>query len=525
MKISLSSTLLRFTFLLLVLSIPFQACTPTEGRDKADKPNVILILADDLGWSDIGCYGSEVETPNLDKLAAGGIRFTEMYNTAKCFPSRACMLTGLYSQQTGYNTGYRKSMKNALTLGEMFKMAGYITLWSGKHHSTENPVTRGFDHYSGLFEGAANYFNPGKQREGEGKPAQKRPDRPWVIEGEVIQPYTPESKDFYATDVFTDYALGWMEQYKNDDRPFFLYMAYTAPHDPLMAWPEDIAKYEGKYKAGYEKIRKMRFKKQKKLGLLPENFEISAPIFRKWEDLSEMEKREEARKMEVYAAMTDRLDQNIGLLLEKLKENGEEENTLILFASDNGASAEVVNLEGGSGEIGSMTRWTSLGADWANVANTPLRYYKNYSHEGGIKTPLIAYWPKGIKKPGRVSHTPLHFIDFMSTFVDLTGVDYPKVYHNDTIRSMEGISFLPIMKNEKVERNKPLFWEWAKGQAIRDGEWKLVAYQGKWELYNLNNDPVEAHDLSMSNPEKVEELKSKYKTWALEVGIKGAENL
>ena len=366
-----TSMLVYFTLLAL-------ACTSksAENSEKGiqQKPNVILILADDMGWSDIGCYGSEVETPNLDKMAEEGIRFTQMYNTAKCFPSRASILTGLYAQQTGYHRSYKKPMNNSLTLGELFKLAGYTTMWSGKHHSTELPTTRGFDHYSGLFEGASNHFNPGKKRKGEEQPAQKKPDRPWVIDGEVIQPYTPPA-DFYTTDAFTDYGLNWLEQHKNDRNPFFLYIAYTAPHDPLMAWPEDIAKYKGKYLKGYTAIRNARFAKQKEMGLLANDYPLSEPIYEKWEALSEIEREEEDLKMAVYSAMIDRIDQNIGKLQSKLTEMGVAENTLFIFLSDNGASAESVNIEG-SGKIGTISQWTSLEKDWANVSNVPYQIFQ-----------------------------------------------------------------------------------------------------------------------------------------------------
>ncbi|MFT4565918.1 MAG: arylsulfatase A-like enzyme [Saprospiraceae bacterium] len=497
----------------------FIACQSTQSNTtvikaiskQSSKPNVIVIMADDMGWSDIGCYGSEVPTPNLDRMASNGMRFTQMYNTAKCNTSRAALLTGLYAQQTNYHLSYKQPMSNAITLGELFKMAGYTTMWSGKHHSTERPTTRGFDHYSGLFEGACNFFNPGAQREGEGQPAQKRPDRPWVLDGEFIQPYTPP-KDFYTTDAFTDYALTWLDDHPKED-PFFLYMAYTAPHDPLMAWPADIEKYRGKYMEGYEAIRKSRFQKQKDLGLIAPNYPISEASFQDWNALSKAEKIEEDLKMAVYGAMIDRLDQNIGRLMEKIKEMGVSENTLILFLSDNGASSEVVKLEKGSGEIGSLTRWTSLGGNWANVSNVPYRLFKNYSQEGGIKTPLIAYWPAGIKDKNSISHTPLHLVDLMSTFVDLTGVEYPQEYNDERIIPQDGISFLPILKGNAVKRDQPLFWQWKNGKAIRDGDWKLVSLDNEWRLHNLINDPVEEIDLSSDNPEKFEELKSKYLAW------------
>lgn len=488
-----------------------------EAIAQNQKPNVILILADDMGWSDLGCYGSEVSTPNLDKMATQGIRFTQMYNTSKCFPSRASLLTGLYSQQTGYHKSYKQPMNNAITLGELFKEAGYTTMWSGKHHSTELPTTRGFDHYSGLFEGASNHFNPGLQREGEEQPAQKRPDRPWVIDGEVIQPYTPP-KDFYTTDAFTDYALGWMDK-QQKDKPFFLYMSYTAPHDPLMAWPEDIEKYRGKYKEGYEAIRNARFEKQKEMGLIAADYPLSQSTFQNWDNLSEEQKTEEDLKMAVYGAMIDRMDQNIGRLLLKLDEMKVRENTLILFLSDNGASSEVVNKVKGEGEIGTLSRWTSLGPDWANVSNVPLRYFKNYSHEGGIKTPLIAYWPDGIKELNQISNTPLHLIDIMPTFTELSGAKYPVEFNNQIIKPLDGLSFLPILKGQDIKREKPLFWQWKRGKAVRDADWKLVSYEDKWALFNLKTDPVEGNDLSKVYPEKFKELINKYEKWAQDMGI------
>jgi arylsulfatase len=284
------------------------------------------------------------------------------------------LLTGLYAQQVGYSESFRNPIVNGITLGELLKPAGYITLWSGKHHGVENPVTRGFDRYYGLKDGACNYFNPGCQREGEGVPAQKSHRREWCIDDKLYAPYTPAEKDFYTTDYFTKYALQWLDEYKDKGQPFFLYIAYTAPHDPLMAWPEDIAKYEGKYKVGFEAIRKARYEKQLKMGLIDKRYQLSAPTFQPWESLSPEQKAIEERRMTVYAAMIDRLDQNIGKLIAKLREQGKLDNTLIMFVSDNGASAEVVNLDYGYGEIGSMTNWASLCENWANVGNTPFRY-------------------------------------------------------------------------------------------------------------------------------------------------------
>ena len=473
-----------------------------------------------MGFSDLGAYGSEIATPNIDRLAHDGIRFTNAYNTSKCFPSRAALLTGLYSQQTGYHKDFRQPMRNAITLGELFQSVGYTTLWSGKHHSTENPVDRGFDRYSGLLDGAANHFNPGLKRQGEEQPAQKGLKkspvsyRNWVIEGEVFNPYTPESKTFYSTDVFTDYALEWMEQIEAE-KPFFLYLSYTAPHDPLMAWPEDIEKYKNNYDEGYAVIRKRRFEKQKKIGVLPENAVLSKSEHSNWDSLSTQEKQEESRTMAVYAAMIDRLDQNIGRLLKTLESQGTLDNTLILFTSDNGGSSEVVTISGGTGEIGQMTNWKSLGKNWANVSNTPYREYKNWSHEGGIKTPLIAYWPKKIKNKGVVSHKPIHFIDFLPTLQSVIGASYPQTFKGDFVIPTPGKSFLAqILGDPSSDRETPIFWQWNEGKAVREGKWKLVAHKNVWELYNLETDPVEEFDLIETETERASQLKTLFDDWA-----------
>jgi arylsulfatase len=487
-------------------------------------PNILLILADDMGWSDIGCYGGEVKTPNLDRLAANGIRFRQFHNTAKCMPSRACLLTGVYAQQCGMMKP--EQIKNAVTLGEVLRPAGYRTLWVGKHHGTENPVTRGFDRYFGLRDGCCNYFNPGTQRPGEGKPACKRNDRAWCIDDKTYEPYTPPEKDFYTTDYFTNYALDYLEQYKNEDKPFFLYVAYTAPHDPLMAWPEDIAKYKDTYKVGYEAIRQKRYQRQLHMGLVDrKTYPLSEPTYATWDSLSEDEKKEQALTMAVYAAMVDRMDQNIGKLLDQIEQLGETENTLVIFASDNGASAEVVrrglNVPG-EGPIGSMTRWTSQGGDWANVSNTPLRYYKNYSHEGGINTPLIAHWPAGIKNPGRFSDFAGHFIDIMPTLLQITGAAYPETCSGQAITPVEGISFAPVFAGEESNRDKPLFWQWARGRAVRQGKWKLVSFgeppeKAPWELYDMAADKTETNNLAKKHPQIVKELEQLYLQWYQDV--------
>jgi arylsulfatase len=282
-----------------------------------------------------------------------------------------------------------------------------------------------------------------------------------------------------------------------------------------MAWSEDIARYKGKYKAGYETIRKARYEKQLKMGLIDRRYPLSASTHEPWESLSPEQKAIEERKMEVYAAMIDRMDQNIGKVLDKLREQGKLDNTIILFMSDNGASAEVVTLDYGYGEIGSLTNWTSLCENWANVCNTPFRYYKNYSYEGGIATPLIISWNQGLKTPNRISNFTGHFIDIMATFVDLTGAEYPTEYKRKQVLPYEGVSLMPVVRNEKAERTKPIFWEWQNGQAVKDGKWKLVrdGLKNKWSLFDMSVDPVEVNDLAEKYPQQVEKMEQQFKEW------------
>lgn len=508
-------TCLLFVVLLGCILLPAKA----QKTSSLSRPNIVLISADDLGWSDIACYGSEIHTPNLDRLAFEGMRFTNFHNTSKCFPSRACLLTGVYAQQCNYHKHYNRPLTHAVTLGEVLRSAGYRTLWSGKHHGAENPVTRGFDHYYGLRDGCCNYFNPGNQRAGEGAPARKRSgghkrQRAWCIDSTLYVPYTPAEKDFYTTDYFTHYALRWLDEYQNEERPFFLYLAYTAPHDPLMAWPEDIARYRGQYDAGYETIRKSRYERQKQLRLIDDTYQLTSASHTPWKDLSKTQQAEEAKKMEVYAAMIDRMDQNIGRVLQKLEEMGKLQNTLILFVSDNGASAEMVNIGDDYGEIGSMTRWTSLGRNWANVCNTPFRYYKNYSYEGGINTPFIAWWPYKIK-PGTITRFTGHFIDIMPTLVEIAGAKYPTELNGEKITPMQGQSLLPVFEGKTRKRRQPLFWEWNKGQAAWSVGYKIVKHglDKPFELYYLPDDPTESRNLADKHPKQVKKLEQLFENW------------
>ena len=518
----------RFSILLALLSSALTGnradANPAEqpsNRQRGTLPNILLISADDLGFSDIGCYGSEIQTPNLDALAAQGIRMTQLHNTAKSFPSRSCLLTGLYAQQNGYAYDAKGPLENCVTLGEYLQTAGYITLWAGKHHGAENPKTRGFDHFWGLRDGACNYFNPGCQRDGEGVPAQKVKNRYWCIEDQTYAPYTPKEKDFYTTDYFTNHALEWLDEYKDSNQPVFLYLAFNAPHDPLMAWPEDIAKYRGKYHAGYEAVREARFRKQRAIGLIDDRYALTEPTHKPWSALNDEERAVAERKMEVYAAMIDRMDQNIGRVVKRLKEQGKYENTLIIFVSDNGASAENVRLKDSYGEIGTMTCWTSLGEDWANVCNTPFRYYKNYSYEGGICAPMILCWPSGISHPGRNSDYLAHFIDIMATFVDLTGAPYPKEYSGRDILPYEGVSLMPVIEDGAQRRESPLYWAWKDGRAVRSGKWKIVKHglENDWSLYDMLQDPAETADRSSEYPHVVKRLSAMFDEWFDRVSI------
>ena len=510
-------------FLFPVLFLVFFSCNRTSGPSDplGESPNILLILVDDMGFSDLGCYGSEIETPNIDGLAVEGIRFTQFHNTAKCFPSRASLLTGVYAQQCGMD---RKpdTIRFAVTLGEVLREAGYRTLAVGKHHGSENLYNRGFDRYFGLNDGACNFFNPGNQRPGEPVPAHKTWAKPrmWAIDSVVYTPYTPEDPGFYTTDAFTDYALQYLEEYRGEDRPFFLYAAYNAPHDPLHAWPEDIEKYLGTYMDGYEAIRQQRYRKQQEIGLIDKTFPLSEPTYADWSAMSREEQVTADSLMATYAAMIDRLDWNIGRIIRKLKETGDYQNTLILFMSDNGANS-VTPPDGNFNEtareypIGSMGRWASQGRSWANVSNTPFRFYKSWSHEGGVCTPLLVSWPAlNDRFDTRVQDFPSHFIDIMPTILDITGASYPETYNGDTITPYQGISLLPVWKGEKTTREKPIFWQWARGKGVYHKGYKLVSDQDQpWELYHLAVDRTETRNLADSDSMRREELVELYNQW------------
>ena len=504
-------------------------------------PNILLILADDMGYSDIGCYGSEISTPNIDQLAQSGVRFSQFYNASRCCPTRASLLTGLYQHQAGIGDmmgkgsvpayqGYLNSQ--CVTMAEALKSNGYNTYMSGKWHVGNRPETlprkRGFDHYFGLVDGAGSYFERIPYRINEKAPR-------WMLED---TDFNPPANGFYMTNAITDYALQFLDDAKTKKEPFFMYLAYTAPHWPLHALPEDIAKYRGKYLKGWDVLRKERFDKQQKLGLIDASTRLSerdanVPA---WNSLTPEEQQMWDLRMAVYAAMVDRLDQNIGRVITQLTKTGELKNTLIIFLSDNGGSPEVIKNKGTyirtTGETGNRDSFDSYETNWANLSNTPFRMHKHWVHEGGISTPFIASFPGRIKADRIYSDMPGHIIDLMPTFLDFAGGKYPETYNGNNITPMEGVSLKAVLTGGKIKRDQPLCWEHEGNRAVRNGDWKLVSQydtQAKrfmpWELYNLKIDRSELTDLSNERPEIKEQLIKKYEEWANRVGVVSREIL
>ena len=496
------------------------------------RPNIIVILSDDMGYSDLGCYGGEIATPNLDALAAGGLRFTQFYNTARCCPTRASLLTGLYPHQAG--VGYMtdraeysaKAMINewyagdlrpdTATIAEVLRGSGYATYAVGKWHVTKDieegksqhnwPLQRGFDRYYGVIPGAANFFTPAHlTRDNTRIKYDADPEYP--------------AKDFYLTDAFSDHAVRYVNEHaqKQAAKPFFLYLAYTAAHWPMHAKPADIEKYRGKYDGGYTPIRQARFENMKRLGLLDAAAELS-PQFGDWSKVSR--KEWEARCMEVYAAMVDNMDQGIGRLVAALRANGQFENTLILYLQDNGGCAENPGrnppaAKGPAPMPGPAETWIAYGEGWANVSNTPFKLYKHYVHEGGIGTPLIAHWPRGIQRKGQLDSQPGHLIDLMATAVDVAYAKYPEMRAGKPVQPMEGRSLAPAFAGKPIQRDA-IFWEHEGNRALRIGDWKLVSKgpDGPWELYNLKQDRVEMHDLAAREPQRVRDMVAAWDRWA-----------
>ena len=499
-----------------------------RGEDKpASRPNIILIMADDMGYSDIGCYGSEIDTPHIDALAGDGLRFTQFYNAARCCPTRASLLTGLYPHQAGMGgmvSGkgpgpYQGYLNNkCVTIAEVLKDYGYRTLMSGKWHVGENrpnwPTDRGFEKYFGLISGAANYFDITK-------PKFKGMKRKMAMDGER---YMPPKEGFYMTDAISDHAVELLGSHGSGAEPFFLYVPYTAPHWPLHAWPEDIARYRGKYKCGWSEIQKARHERQLKMGIVKEKWPLAEPDegVQNWESVQD--KDTEDLKMAIYAAQVNCMDRGIGKILDKLKTLGKEQNTLVMFLSDNGGCNEEMisdfDKEKNPLPPGGVDSYTSYGQSWANASNTPFRFYKFYVHEGGIATPLIARWPAVIKQKGKLTDQVGHIVDIMATCCELAGAEYPKTYQGREVRPLVGKSLVPILKGLKRKGHETLFWEHMGNRAMLRGKWKLVcAKRGEWELYDIRADRTEVNNLAGKYPQKVEELKERYLDWAEKCGV------
>jgi len=497
-----------------------------EKVGTSSKPNIIIILADDMGYSQLGCYGSEIETPHLDSLANYGVRFTQFHNTSKSFPSRACLLTGVYAQQCGMDVN-PQSIVNSISLGDMLRTAGYTTLFSGKNHSTTPLYGFGFDHTCEFLGGSTNHLNPGPQRAGEPYPIDKGKVGSYATFNfdNVTNKAFVTPAGYYSTDFYTNSAIDFIDK-SPADKPFFLYLAFQAQHDPLQAPEKDIAKYRGKYRAGYAAIRNARWQKMKNLGMVDSTMTLSAPTYGTWPTIDSLQVKEDAR-MAVMSAMVDNMDQNVGKLINKLKQMGKLDNTLIMFASDNGACTEgnennTFNVAQ-SGTIGSVSYYAYPGQSWPNVCDTPYRFYKNDSYEGGICTPFIAFWPAGIVNKGIINNNAYHFIDVMPTLKEISGGTYPTNFRGQNIVPMQGRSFLPVLQNgTDSARLKPIFWQWANGTAIRVGKWKAVSLTVKnvpvYQLFDMEADRNETNDLKLSNPTKFAELKALYDNWIVTVG-------
>lgn len=529
--------LLKSLAALFLLVVPPPAAFAQDGPEKKPaKPNIILILADDMGFSDVGCYGGEDATPHLDALAARGVRLTQFYNGARCCPSRAALLTGLYAHQAGVGHMLQQWRKpayanglaeNCATIAELLRPAGYRAYHVGKWHvggagpksnHRNHPVNRGF-HRSWGTAGGGDFYKL----------------QPLYDGLEFIQP----GPDFYATDAFTEHATRFIEDHAREhaDKPFFLYLAYTAPHFPLQAKPEDVAKFRGKYKDGWDALRERRFAKQKALGILPENAALSPrdPVAKAWEDVPEAERDEWDLRFAVHTAMIYRMDQGIGRVLETARRAGMEENTMVVFLSDNGASAEFLdtwpNPERGHkpGTVtGEPESHRTLEIGWANAANTPFRENKMWAHEGGISTPFIVSWPAGIAARGELRREVAHLIDVLPTFLEAAGAEYPASLEGRTLTPPEGRSLLPVFAGKAPEefQTRELAWEHEGNRAIRVGDWKLVAaWKQDWELYDMKNDRTETRNLAAKHPEKVKELAARWQRWADRVGVVPWEEL
>ncbi len=477
------------------------------------RPNIVVILADDMGYSDIGCYGAEIQTPHIDRLAAQGVRYSQFYNCARCCPTRASLLTGLYPHQTAVGhmvsdyqlPGYRGYLnERCATIAELLRPAGYTTLMSGKWHVGEQrphwPCDRGFDQYYGLISGASSYWRLDQGR----------------VMARNNEPLTPPADGFYMTDAITDHAVQFLHQHTHSENPFFLYLAYTAPHWPLHAWEEDVQPYLDVYRQGWDALRAARYQRMIEMGIMRADWALPPLDGTPW---AQSEGQDElVRRMAVYAAQVARMDAGIGRVMAALDALNQTDNTLVLFLSDNGGCAEVIERSADPAALtGTAGSFRSYGRTWANVSNTPLQRYKQFAHEGGIATPLIAHWPRGIRAPGRVNHQPGHVIDIMATCLELAGTAYPRELGGRALTPLEGISFAPTFADRPRREHPVIYWEHQGSRAVRAGEWKLVATRADgthWSLHNMARDRTELHNLAEAQPERVGELNALYEDWA-----------
>ncbi|MDC0320931.1 arylsulfatase, partial [Akkermansiaceae bacterium] len=464
----------------------------------SERPNIVVMMVDDLGFSDIGCFGSEIETPNLDRLAGNGLRFSQFYNTAKCHSSRVSLLTGQYCIAAG-----DVALTHAVTSAEVLQEAGYFTAMTGKWHLKKEPTDFGFQRYWGHLSGACNFF---------------KGDSTFRLNGEHWG--VPKS-DFYTTVANVDFALKFLDESRKTEDPFYLYLAFNAPHAPLHALPEDYAKYKGRYDAGWDKIRDARIVKQKKLGILPKNLRPSPrpSHVREWRKIVPWQQNYEINRMVTLAAMIDRVDQEIGRLVQDLEKNKQLDNTLILFVSDNGACPydrrkPLLNVEPTNGDT-----FLADSTGWAWARNSPFRYYKQNQFEGGISSPGIAHWPAGLKtKPGAISHTPVHLIDVLPTLAQVAHAKIPKSHSRRELRPVSGTSFAPIFEDKPISRKTPLHFQFAKDFALRDGKWKAVSFKGEeWELYDLSGDRTELNNLAKKHPDRLRNMVAQWQKISKEV--------
>lgn len=512
----------------MIWALAAMTAVPGFAQQNSEKPNIVLILADDMGFSDLGSFGSEIRTPHFDRLAQEGLRITQFYNSGRCCPSRAALLTGLYPHEAGVGDmvqdkgspayqGYLS--KNSATIAQLLKTAGYNTIVSGKWHVGLVPsawaVNRGFDQSFTMQNNGSSYFNS-EPLYNDGRTVT------FQLNGRQIQRYDTSR---YLTQAITDFAIASIDRIKNQSNPFFLYLAYNAPHWPIQALPEDIARYKGKYMQGWDALREARYRKMISLGIIQKEWQLS-PRYEKapeWNALSNPEKEQWDTRMAIYAAMIDRMDQCIGQLLDKLTAIGRDRNTLVLFVSDNGGSGDTVRewsyVTQKTGEPGSVHSIDSYDPPWGNTSNTPFKLFKKNTHEGGIASPFIAWFPGKIKG-NALSRQVSHITDIMPTLLEVAGVHYPATLGTEKLTPLAGNSLTRLFQQPEAVHDKTIFWEHEGSRAVRQNDWKLVAEIGQpWELYNLQTDRSENHNLALRHPDKVKALEKEYLQWAAKVGV------